>query len=381
MAERDAGEPANGETGSSMKKLAVVLFNLGGPDEPDAVRPFLFNLFNDPAIIALPTIVRWPLAKLISGKRAPVAREIYANLGGGSPLLPNTQAQANALELELAGTLGAGTAVKVFIAMRYWHPMSDETARAVAGFEPDEIVLLPLYPQYSCTTSGSSIKEWRRAAGKAGLAVPTKTVCCYPRDDGFVAEVARLVAEALTGEALTGEALTGGGRNGETRILFSAHGLPKKVVEAGDPYQWQVEESVAAVLEKLAQRSDLPGFDPIVCYQSRVGPLEWIGPSTEDEIERAGKDGKPLLVVPIAFVSEHSETLVELDIEYGELAEKCGVPTYVRVKTVDAGRDFVTGLANAVVAALRRNGDLSSNAGMRLCPSQCGRCPMASDVA
>ena len=364
-----------------MKKLAVVLFNLGGPDEPDAVRPFLFNLFNDPAIISLPTIVRWPLAKLISGKRAPVAREIYANLGGGSPLLPNTEAQAGALELELGETLGTGTEVKVFIAMRYWHPMSDETARVVAGFGPDEIVLLPLYPQYSTTTSGSSIKEWRRAAAKAGLTVPTKTVCCYPCDDGFVAEVARLIADVLTGDGLGGQGRNGGGRNSEARILFSAHGLPKKVVDAGDPYQWQVEQTVAAVLEKLAGRGDLPGFDPIVCYQSRVGPLEWIGPSTEDEIERAGKDGKPLVVVPIAFVSEHSETLVELDIEYGELAEKCGVPAYLRVKTVDAGAHFVRGLANAVVGALRRDSDLSSNAGTRLCPSRCGRCPMAKDVA
>ena len=350
-----------------MRKIAVVLFNLGGPDGPDAIRPFLFNLFNDPAIINLPTLVRWPLAKLISGKRAPVAREIYANIGGGSPLLPNTERQARALETALSAMLPSEQEVKAFIAMRYWHPMSDETAQAVAAYGPDEVVLLPLYPQHSTTTTGSSFKDWHRAARRAGIAAPTRAVCCYPQEDGFVSDVADLVAEALRAAP----------PGSDLRILFSAHGLPKKIVDGGDPYQWQVEQSVAGVLEVLKTRGDLPVFDPVVCYQSRVGPLEWIGPSTEDEIARAGAAGKALVVVPIAFVSEHSETLVELDIEYGELACNKGVESYQRVPTVNAGAAFVDGLARLVIGAIDRGVALSSGPGRRLCPGQCVRCPLA----
>ncbi|HEM46676.1 MAG TPA: ferrochelatase, partial [Alphaproteobacteria bacterium] len=167
-------------------KIAVVLFNLGGPDSPDAVRPFLFNLFNDPAIIAAPGPLRWALAQLISRRRAPVAREIYANLGGASPLLANTKRQARAIEAAMAGD----GEVRCFIAMRYWHPFAAEAARDAAAFGPDRIVLLPLYPQFSTATSGSAVADWRRAAAQAGLAAPTRTICCYPDDDGFVAAVA-----------------------------------------------------------------------------------------------------------------------------------------------------------------------------------------------
>ena len=167
-----------------MARLAVVLLNLGGPDSPAAVEPFLYNLFSDPAIIRLPQPLRWALARLISRRRAPVARAIYAHLGGGSPLLPNTQAQAAALE----GLLQAeDSEVKVFIAMRYWHPVSAETAREVAGYGPDEILLLPLYPQYSTTTTESSIAAWEKAAASAGLRAPTRAVCCYPAEEGFIA--------------------------------------------------------------------------------------------------------------------------------------------------------------------------------------------------
>ena len=346
-----------------MSKTAVVLFNLGGPDGPEAVQPFLFNLFNDPAIIGLPQPMRWLLAKLISSRRAPIAREIYAELGGGSPLLPNTEAQAQALE---AGLAEEGE-LRVFIAMRYWHPMSDETARAVAAFAPDRVLLLPLYPQYSTTTSASSIKDWSRAAARVGLTAPTTTVCCYPTEGGFVSEVADRVAKGI---AQAAEA-------GTPRVLFSAHGLPKKVIARGDPYQWQVEQSAAAVVERLQERID-KDFDWVVCYQSRVGPLEWIGPSTEEEIERAGRDGVPLVVVPIAFVSEHSETLVELDIEYGKLAQEQGVPAYVRVPTVNDGAAFIAGLAGLVRQALGSNEPLCCQNGGRLCPAPWKGCAFAT---
>lgn len=343
-----------------MSKTAVVLFNLGGPDGPDAVRPFLFNLFNDPAIIGAPGPIRWALAKFISTRRAPVAREIYAHLGGRSPLLENTQAQATALQTALAD-LGD---VRVFICMRYWHPLAPQTVQDVKAFAPDQVVLLPLYPQFSTTTTGSSVKDWARAAARAGLVAPTRTLCCYPRAPGFIKALAGRVAPALKE--------TQG--NAKPRVLFSAHGLPEKIVEAGDPYQWQVEQTAAAVVEELGA-ADL---DWLVCYQSRVGPLTWIGPSTDDEIERAGAEGRALVVVPIAFVSEHSETLVELDIEYRALAEKAGVPNYRRVATVDAEAAFIEGLAAMVRAALSRPQGLAPQENARICPGDRSRCPLAA---
>lgn len=313
-----------------MTRLAVVLFNLGGPDRPEAVQPFLFNLFNDPAIIRLPQPLRWGLATLISRRRAPVAAEIYRPLGGGSPLLPNTQAQAQALEQALDGM---GT-VKVFIAMRYWHPRSDETAAAVKAFAPDEIVLLPLYPQFSTTTTASSLKDWTASARRAGLAAPTRTVCCYATESGFIEAAAALIRPAYEKAAAAGK----------PRLLFTAHGLPQRVVDGGDPYQKQVEATAAAIVKRLA----LPDLDAVISYQSRVGPLEWLKPYTEDELQRAGADKVPLVVVPIAFVSEHSETLVELDITYREEALKLGVPLYERVATVGTQPAFIAGLAGLV---------------------------------
>jgi len=345
-----------------MARTAVVLFNLGGPDGPAAVRPFLFNLFNDPAIIALPAPLRWLLARFVSARRAPVARKIYAELGGGSPLLANTEAQAAALETVLNATRGADETWRVFIAMRYWHPMSDEAARAVAAFGPDRVVLLPLYPQYSTTTSASSTKAWTLAAARAGVEAQTTAVCCYPTESGFLDEVAALLGDAL--DEFAGKPAP--------RVLFSAHGLPKRIVESGDPYQIQVEWSAAAAVARLAPRGQL---DWRVCYQSRVGPLQWIGPATDAEIERAGREGRSLIVVPIAFVSEHSETLVELDIEYAKLAEASGVPVYRRVATVGAGVRFIDGLAGLARRAAACSRRVCSQEGARLCPETARRCP------
>jgi ferrochelatase len=322
-----------------MKKTAIVFFNLGGPDSPEAIKPFLFNLFNDKAIIGAPQPIRWLLAKFISSRRAPVAKEIYAQIGGKSPLLGFTEEQARALE----NSLGEG--YKVFIAMRYWHPFASETTLKVKEYGPDEIILLPLYPQYSTTTSGSSIKDWQ----SFGLSVPTRIICCYPEEPGFIAAMADFIGKALN-------------KAGEgTRLLFSAHGLPKKIIERGDPYQFQVEKSAAAVANIL----NIPYADWLVCYQSRVGPMEWIGPSTDDEIRRAGQDGKKVVLAPIAFVSEHSETLVELDIEYRHLAEQSGVPAYIRVPALGAHPAFISGLARLV-----KEGNLA-----KICSSShsCGR--------
>ncbi len=343
---------------SKTTKTAIVLFNLGGPDAPESVQPFLFNLFNDPAIIRLPNWIRTPLAKLISSRRAPKAQAIYAELGGKSPLLENTQAQANAIEIALAPHGNT----KVFIAMRYWKPFSDETAQAVKAYQPDEIILLPLYPQFSTTTTGSSFKDWDRAAVRAGLAVPTKKICCYPTKASFISAHAQAIKTYYDKAKASGNT---------PRILFSAHGLPEKIVREGDPYQWQVEQTTQAVVKALG----IEGLDYVNCYQSRVGPMKWIGPSTESEIARAGTDKRGIVLVPIAFVSEHSETLVELDIEYAHLAKEAGVPVYVRVPTLSTAELFVTALAEL---CLNAHAPLAAHTGGRICGKEWGDCPCAT---
>jgi len=316
------------------RKIAVVLFNLGGPDGPDAVRPFLFNLFRDPAIIGLPAPLRYPIAALIAATRTKLAKDNYALMGGGSPLLPETEKQARALEADLAARF-PDAETRCFIAMRYWKPLTDETAKAVEAFAPDEVVLLPLYPQYSSTTTGSSLKAWERAYRKGPGRV--SAVCCYPVDDDLVQAHADLILAAYDKA----------GRPGPARLLFSAHGLPEKVILAGDPYQSQVEATAAAVVARLGE-----GWDWRVTYQSRVGPMKWIGPSTEDEIRAAGQEGLALVVTPIAFVSEHIETLVELDHEYREVATKAGCPAYVRVPALGVTPGFIGGLAGLVQKAI-----------------------------
>jgi protoporphyrin/coproporphyrin ferrochelatase len=312
-----------------MTRTAVVLMNLGGPDRLEAVQPFLFNLFSDPAILRLPAFFRLPLARIVSWRRAPIAREIYRRLGGGSPLTANTEAQARALEAIL------GPQHRCFVAMRYWHPTSEEAAAVVAAWDADQIVCLPLYPQFSTTTTVSSLAAWRAAAARRGIDRPVRSVCCYPSDPGFVEAVAGLIRPVLDLAA---------GYKKPPRLLLTAHGLPKRIVRAGDPYPNQVEATAAAVIAALNQ----PGLDWTVCYQSRVGPLEWIGPSTDDEVRRAGRDGIPLVVAPISFVSEHSETLVELDLDYRDLAAASGVPAYHRVPTVGTEPRFIKSLAALV---------------------------------
>lgn len=331
--------------GAGGQRIAVVLFNLGGPDKPEAVKPFLFNLFSDKAIISVPQPFRWLIAKIISSRRAPIAREIYGHIGGRSPIVPETERQAEAIERVLSDLNGDGGEVKCFIAMRYWHPFSGEAAAKVAAFNPDKIVLLPLYPQYSTTTTASSLKDWRQAWEKQvgpgstfSKSLETKEICCYPEASGWVEAQAALVRQGID---------QAGGLD-KVRVLFSAHGLPKKVVEGGDPYQAQVERTCAAVAKEL----NIPDLDWVTCYQSRVGPLEWIGPSTDDEIERAGRDGRKIVLAPIAFVSEHSETLVELDIEYGDLAKKSGVETYIRVPAVGTHPAFIRELGDQIRAVL-----------------------------
>jgi len=350
-----------------MKRLAVVLFNLGGPDRLEAVEPFLYNLFMDPAIIGVPLPVRWCLAKLISKRRAPLAQDIYKHIGGKSPLLELTREQAQALEKTLSNTF-TDVEVQSFICMRYWHPMSAETVREVQAFAPDQIVLLPLYPQYSTTTTQSSFEDWDRAVASINLNVPTKRVCCFPTEIGLIQAQAELLKIALETAKKAGVPV---------RVLFSAHGLPKKIIDKqGDPYPDQVHMGAIAIV-KFLHRDGVQVDDWLVSYQSRVGPLEWIGPSTDDEIARAGRDGVALVVLPIAFVSEHSETLVELDIEYKHMADAAGVKTYVRVPAVGTHEAFINGLSNLVQKTLSVENNLNAQGQTaRICSQGSQACPM-----
>lgn len=337
------------------EKTAIILFNLGGPDGPDAVYPFLFNLFSDKAIIGLPSPFRKLLARRIAMRRTPVAKDIYRRMGGGSTILAQTMAQAEALERRLA----PHGSFRVFVSMRYWHPMSAEVAAKVKAFQPDRVVLLPLYPQYSTATTASSLADWREAAAREGIMARTHALCCYPENALFISAHARLIGEACRLAA----------EHGKPRILFSAHGLPKRVIRKGDPYQWQVERTVERIVSLLAEEKP----DYRVCYQSKVGRLEWIGPSAIEEIERAGKDRAPVVIVPVAFVSEHSETLVELDIAYRELAERSGVPFYARVPTLGVDNQFIEALADLCLRALEREG-IGDEDGKRHCPGEFKRC-------
>ena len=341
-------------------RKAVILFNLGGPDKLENVKPFLFNLFNDPAIINLPSFFRYPLAKLISSRRAPIAKKIYQELGGSSPILQLTKEQSSALELKLNKDDDLSE-YKCFVVMRCWHPRAENVVREVIHYNPEEVILMPLYPQYSAATSGSSIKEWNDICLKNHFKVKTSTICCYPTDESFI-------------QAHKDEIIKKIDNLKNFKLIFSAHGLPEKNIKKGDPYQWQVEQSV----NKIVQSLNIENLDWILSYQSRVGPLKWIGPSTEDIIIENSKLGKQIVLVPIAFVSEHSETLVELDIEYKELADKNGCKDYLRVPALGTNENYIKAMSNLIINKKNYylNGDIFPP--KIQCPNEFKKCPCLS---
>jgi ferrochelatase len=325
-------------------KIAVVLFNLGGPDSPESIRPFLKNFFMDKNIIQAPLPIRVLVSSLIASRRSKnQAGEAYGLMGGKSPLLENTQAQAAILEQTLTAQ-DPTASYKTFIAMRYWNPLTAETVAKIKAWGAERIILLPLYPQYSTTTTFSALETWRKEAAAAGLTAAETVFCCYPQLPGFVEASARLIRETYEGfVAVSGMA---------PRVLFSAHGLPEKIIQQGDPYQWQCEESARVI----AEATGIENLDWSICYQSRVGPLKWIGPSTEDALVQAAQDEIPVLIYPHAFVSEHVETLVEIEIEYRHLAEELGVPGFARIPTVSVSEEFIDGLAAMVIEHKTHNG-------------------------
>jgi len=338
-------------------KKAVILFNLGGPDKLENVEPFLFNLFYDPAILNLPKVFRYLLAKLISNRRAPTAKKIYQELGGSSPILKLTQDQSGALETKLNND-DALSEYKCFVVMRCWHPRAEDVIKDVINYDPDEVILMPLYPQYSAATSGSSIKEWKDVCKINNFKTKTSTICCYPTDANFILAHKNEIVKKIN--------------NLENfKLIFSAHGLPEKNIKNGDPYQWQIEQSVNKIVESLK----IENLDWILSYQSRVGPLKWIGPSTEDIIIKNSKLGKHIVLVPIAFVSEHSETLVELDIEYKEIADKNGCKNYTRVPALGVNKDFIKAMSELIVKKENYNFNGKLFPPQMQCPNNFKKCP------
>jgi ferrochelatase len=313
-------------------KIGVVLFQLGGPDSLDSIEPFLYNLFCDPDIIDFPfaRIARQPLAKLISMSRARHVAHHYAEIGGRSPILEFTRRQAEALEAELGGDFDA----RVVVAMRYWHPFTDEAIAELAAHAPEQVVLLPLYPQYSKTTTGSSINEWNRRFHPNGWQPRVHVVSEFYEDAAYLDAVVSAVDRSLANFE----------DPADVDIVFSAHSVPVAVIDAGDPYQRQIEHTVDLVWERggwSARRH--------LCYQSKVGASKWLRPSMHETVKNLAAAGsRNLLVVPISFVSDHVETLHEIDIEHREQARSLGIENYRMVPGLNDSAAFIAALAGLV---------------------------------
>jgi ferrochelatase len=322
-----------------MGRVGVLLLNLGGPEQLDDVRPFLFNLFADPEIIRLPfPWLQRPLAWLISSSRAKRSQENYQQIGGGSPLRRITEEQAEALKQVLAER---GIEASIYIGMRYWYPFTEEAVAQIKRDGIERLVVLPLYPQFSISTSGSSFRLLERLwleDPSLQRIVYTVIPSWYDRP-GYTAAMADLIAQELDQLENPDQA----------HIFFSAHGVPVSYVEeAGDPYQREIEHCTELIMTSLNRPNP-----HTLAYQSRVGPVEWLQPYTEDAIEQLAHQGvHDLVVVPISFVSEHIETLQEIDIEYREIAETAGIHGFHRVPALNTHSRFIADMADMVTEAL-----------------------------
>ena len=319
-------------------KIGVVLFQLGGPDSPQSIEPFLYNLFCDPDIIDFPfaRIARQPLAKLISTTRARHVAHHYAEIGGKSPILENTVRQAKALEAALRADLDA----RVVVAMRYWHPFTEEAIGKLEPHHPDQVVLLPLYPQYSKTTTRSSLNEWQRRFRPNGWAPRIHTVEEFHEDAAYIDSVVEAVNSTIAGIADLAD----------TDFVFSAHSVPVAVIEGGDPYQRQIERTS----ELVWRRGGWPGRKHL-CYQSKVGAAKWLRPSMHETVKRlAAENRKSVVVVPISFVSDHVETLHEIAIEHRAQARELGIADFRMTPGLNDSPSFIAALAGLVKARLWR---------------------------
>ncbi|OMO86622.1 Ferrochelatase [Corchorus olitorius] len=334
------------------EKLGVLLLNLGGPETLNDVQPFLYNLFADPDIIRLPRLFKFlqrPLATLISVLRAPKSKEGYASIGGGSPLRKITDEQADAIRMALEAK---NVHANVYVGMRYWYPFTEEAIEQIKRDRITKLVVLPLYPQFSISTTGSSIRVIQNIfRGDAYLSrLPVSVILSWYQRQGYIRSMADLIEKEL-GTFTKPE---------EVMIFFSAHGVPVSYVEdAGDPYKDQMEECIHLIMQELKARGI--GNDHTLAYQSRVGPVQWLKPYTDEVLVELGQKGvKSLLAVPISFVSEHIETLEEIDMEYKELALESGIENWGRVPALNCTSSFITDLADAVVEALPSAKALSS---------------------
>jgi ferrochelatase len=320
----------------SFRKIGVVLFQLGGPDSLPSIEPFLYNLFCDPDIIDFPfaKLARKPLAKLISTSRAKHVAHHYAEIGGKSPILDFTRRQEVALERELRREMDA----KVTIAMRYWHPFTAAAIAEMAAFGAEEVVLLPLYPQYSKTTTGSSVNEWNRCFQPNGWRPNVRLIETFYEDPAYLDSLVSAINACVAGYA----------DRADLDIVFSAHSVPVAVIEKGDPYQSQIERTVDLVW----QRGGWPSRRHI-CYQSKVGASKWLRPSMHETMKTLAAAGsKHVLVVPVSFVSDHVETLHEIDIEHREQARELGIEDYRMMPGLNDSPDFIRALAGLVRTAL-----------------------------
>jgi len=324
-----------------MTPTAVLLFNLGGPDDLASVEPFLVNLFSDREIIELPlgAALQPVLARVIAKLRGPGVRRNYERIGGGSPQLRITRAQAEALEQRLNVAHPGGSPYRVFIAMRYSRPSSEDALRAIADAGIRRIVTLTLFPHYSKATTGSSMREFVRTLDKPewrAMNFEVTHVDRYAADPRYLDAMAEQVTVAW-------ERIPAAQRS-ETVLLFSAHGLPQKFIDDGDPYVDDIEATRLGILERLP-------FAPrqVLAYQSRTGPVKWIGPGTEEMLQSLGAQGvRNVLVVPLSFVSDHIETLYEVDLLFAETAEKAGITGYWRTESLNIAPGFIAALGGLV---------------------------------
>ena len=319
---------------SPTRRVGVVLFQLGGPDTLDAIEPFLFNLFCDPDIIDFPfaRLGRKPLARLISSTRAKKVQHHYSVIGGGSPIRRFTEQQARALQLKLTES---GLDARCFVAMRYWHPFTTEAIEHLRAAKCDEVVLLPLYPQYSSTTTGSSLNEWRRRFPDD---IPVHCVDPFYENELYLEAVVEKLEEALARFPDPQRA----------DIVFSAHSVPVSVIEQGDPYQRQIEETVERIMQRGGWRNRYR-----LCYQSKVGASKWLQPSLRRTlIDLRDQHVREVCVVPISFVSDHVETLGEIDHEAREQARKLGIERFEMSSGLNDAPTFIAALAELVIAAL-----------------------------
>ncbi len=311
-------------------KKALVLMNFGGPRSLDDVASFLKDLFSDPCVFEYPSWIRRLLAHYIAKKRAKSVAKSYALMGGRSLVFESTEKQSKALREKL------NHAYDVFCAMRYGSPSIKDVIGQLKDYKPQEVLLLPMYPHFSLTTTLSCFKEWEREVKRQAFSYPTKRICCYPKNDYFVKAHGEIILDAW--KKVKPER--------PVRLLFSAHGIPMKFVSRGDPYCSHIENSCRAILSYINKKG-LAFSDWQLCYQSRVGPLAWTEPYLDDELSRAAKDKKDVFVVPISFVGEHLETLVELDVEYKEKAEALGL-AFFRAPALENHPSFIEGLAQLV---------------------------------